>query len=231
MLALQEVHAYYGDSHILKGINLEVADAQVVSLLGRNGVGKTTTLRTVMGLVRSRQGQIIFREKEITAMPPHRIASMGVGYVPEERAIFPSLTVFENLTLPAERNKPGFWDLKKIYTHFPILEIRKHNMGSQLSGGEQQMLAIARVLMLNLKLLLLDEPTEGLAPLLVQDIAQLIRRLSKEGVTILIVEQNTRFATQVADTCHVIYNGKIVYTASASHFGQDEDVLKKYLGV
>ncbi len=231
MLALQEVHAYYGESHILKGINLEVNDAQVVSLLGRNGAGKTTTLRAIMGLVRSRQGQIIFRKKEITAMPPHRIASMGVGYVPEERAIFPSLTVYENLTLSTKKHRPGLWDLKKIYTHFPILETRRHNMGSQLSGGEQQMLAIARVLTMDLKLILLDEPTEGLAPRLVQDIAQLIREIRKEGVTILIVEQNTRFATEVADTNHIIYNGKIVYTGAGQQFGQDQGVVKKYLGV
>jgi len=231
LLLLQDVHSHYGDSHILKGMTFRVQEGQVATLLGRNGAGKTTTLRTIMGLVPATQGTIMFGGDDITNWKPHRIAGMGVGYVPEERAVFSSLSVYENLTLPMSKGQSGLWDIEKIYRYFPVLKLRSHHRGSQLSGGEQQMLAIARILTMNVKLILLDEPTEGLAPLLVRDIAQIIQDLKREGLTILLVEQNTRFAQEVADHHLVIYNGKIVYTGSNEEFREDDEVRSRYLGV
>lgn len=231
MLRLEEVHAHYGESHVLNGISFEIEEGQVATLLGRNGAGKTTTLRAVMGLVRASAGIIIFDGKEITHARPHQIASQGVGYVPEERAIFPSLSVLENLTLPAKRNKPGLWDTERIFGHFPVLEARSRHRGSQLSGGEQQMLAIARVLMMDIKLLLLDEPTEGLAPFLVRDIGRIIEEIRKAGITIVLVEQNTRFAEGAADRHYIIYNGQIVYRGDNEEFKRETEVQKRYLGV
>jgi branched-chain amino acid transport system ATP-binding protein len=231
VLVLQDVDTYYGDSHILKGISFEIREGRVATLLGRNGAGKSTTLRSIMGLVSPTRGGIWFNGKEITRARPHQIASLGIGYVPEERAVFPSLTVLENLTLPSTKNRPGLWDLNKIFSYFPILEMRVRHRGSQLSGGEQQMLAIARVLTMEIKLLLLDEPTEGLAPFLVRDIGRIIEEIKKEGITILLVEQNTRFAVQVADEHHIIYNGRIVYNGRNEEFKADEEVQKRYLGV
>ncbi|MGO9567293.1 MAG: ABC transporter ATP-binding protein [Desulfomonilaceae bacterium] len=231
MLHLEDIHSHYGDSHILKGMSFRIGEGQVATLLGRNGAGKTTTLRTVMGLVPVTRGQIRFRGKEITNQKPYRIARKGVGYVPEERAIFPSLSVYENLTLPLSRGGPGLWSIDKIYEHFPVLKLRSHHKGSQLSGGEQQMLAIARILTMNVKLILLDEPTEGLAPMLVRGIAKIVDELKREGLTILLVEQNARFAEEVADYHHVIYNGRIVYSGSNEDFKVDVEVRSRYLGV
>jgi branched-chain amino acid transport system ATP-binding protein len=231
MLQLQDVHTYYGDSHILKGVSLEIKRGELATLLGRNGAGKTTTLRTIMGILTPRNGTIIFDGTPILGERPHQIASLGIGYVPEERAVFPSLSVLENLTLPAKKNMRGLWDLEKIYTYFPVLEEKKYNKGSQLSGGEQQMLAIARVLTTDLKLLLLDEPTEGLAPAFVRQIGVLLLELKKNGVTVLLVEQNTRFAMEVADQHHILYNGRICYTSSNDQFKTNRDVQLTYLGV
>ena len=231
MLRLQDVHTYYGDSHILKGISFEIKKGELVTLLGRNGAGKTTTLRSIMGIVPPRQGTITFEGVNIRAQKPHSIASLGVGYVPEERMIFPSLTVLENLSLPAKGIKGGLWDLEKIYQYFPVLRERADHKGSQLSGGEQQMLAIARVLTMDLKLILLDEPTEGLAPLLVREIANILQEIRRTGITILLVEQNTRFATGVSDKHCILYNGRIVYVGSNEAFIADKEVQKRYLGV
>lgn len=231
MLRLEDVEAYYGDSHILKGVSFDLQAGEVATLLGRNGAGKTTTLRTVMGLVPCRKGKITFDGKEITGLRPHAIASLGVGYVPEERAVFPSLSVLENLTLPARSDRGGLWSLDKIYGYFPALGQRLEHRGSQLSGGEQQMLAMARVLTMDLKLLLLDEPTEGLAPFLVREIGRIIDEIRKAGVTILLVEQNTRFAMQVADRHHVLYNGRIVWQGTTEEFAADAEIQKRYLGV
>jgi len=231
VLRLQDVHTYYGDSHILKGVSLEIKKGELVTLLGRNGAGKTTTLRSIMGIVPPRQGTIAFEGVNIRAQKPHSIASLGVGYVPEERMIFPSLTVLENLSLPAKGSKGGLWDLEKIYQYFPVLRERADHKGSQLSGGEQQMLAIARVLTMDLKLILLDEPTEGLAPLLVREIANILQEIRKTGITILLVEQNTRFATGVSDKQSILYNGQIVYVGSNEAFKADKEIQKKYLGV
>jgi len=229
VLVLQDVHTYYGESHILKGISSEIKKGELVTLLGRNGAGKTTTLRSIMGIVPPKQGRITFEGKDICGQKPHSIASLGVGYVPEERMIFPSLSVLENLSLPS--TKGGLWELEKIYQYFPVLGERADQKGSQLSGGEQQMLAIARILTMDLKLMLLDEPTEGLAPMLVREIATILREIRKTGITILLVEQNTRFATGVSDKHCILYNGQIVYEGSNEEFKADTEVQKRYLGV
>lgn len=231
MLVLQDVHTYYGESHILNGISSEIKNGELVTLLGRNGAGKTTTLRSIMGIVPPRQGTITLDGINICGQKPHSIASSGVGYVPEERMIFPSLTVFENLSLPSKRSQGGLWDLEKIYRYFPVLKERGYQKGLQLSGGEQQMLAIARILTMDLKLMLLDEPTEGLAPLLVREIGRILQEIRKTGITILLVEQNTRFATGVSDKHCILYNGQIVYEGSNEEFKASAEVQKKYLGV
>jgi branched-chain amino acid transport system ATP-binding protein len=231
VLALQDVHTYYGESHILKGISSEIKKGELVTLLGRNGAGKTTTLRSIMGIVPPKQGTITFDGINICGQKPHSIASLGVGYVPEERMIFASLTVLENLSLPSKGSQGGLWGLEKIYQYFPVLRERADQKGSQLSGGEQQMLAIARILTMDLKLMLLDEPTEGLAPLLVRDIGTILKEIRKTGITILLVEQNTRFATGVSDKHCILYNGQIVYEGSNEEFKADAEVQKRYLGV
>jgi len=231
MLRLEDVHTYYENSHILKGVTFEIKKGEVVTLLGRNGAGKTTTLRSIMGIVPPRQGTITFNGVNLSGQKPHLIASLGVGFVPEERMIFPSLTVLENLSLPSKGHKGGLWNLEKIYHYFPVLKERADHKGSQLSGGEQQMLAIARILTMDLKLILLDEPTEGLAPLLVREIAIILEEIRKTGITILLVEQNSRFATAVADKHCILYNGQIVYEGTNEAFKADKEIQKKYLGV
>ncbi len=231
MLQLQDVHTYYGDSHVLKGVSIEIRKGELSTLLGRNGAGKTTTLRSIMGIIAPRKGAIIFDGNYISGGKPHQIASLGVGYVPEERAVFPSLSVSENLMLPSKKNRSGFWSLEKIYAHFPILKDRTHHKGSQLSGGEQQMLAIARILTMDLKLLLLDEPTEGLAPALVRQIAVILQEIKKSQITMLLVEQNTRFATEVADQHYILYNGQIRYKGTNARFKEEKELQLRYLGV
>ncbi len=231
MLLLQDVHTYYGESHILKGVSSEIKKGELVTLLGRNGAGKTTTLRSIMGIVLPKQGSITFDGINLCGQKPHSIASLGVGYVPEERMIFPSLTVLENLSLPSKGSQGGLWDFEKIYQYFPVLGERKDQKGSQLSGGEQQMLAIARILTMDLKLMLLDEPTEGLAPMLVREIGTILKEIRKTGITILLVEQNTRFAEGVSDRHCILYNGQIVYEGSNEAFKADREVQKRYLGV
>lgn len=231
MLQLQDIHAYYGDSHILKGVSMEIGKGELATLLGRNGAGKTTTLRSILGIIPPRNGAIIFDGNHISGGKPHQIASLGVGYVPEERAIFPSLSVLENLTLPSKKKRTGFWDLETIFAHFPILRERSHQRGSQLSGGEQQMLAIARILTMDIKLLLLDEPTEGLAPAFRQQIAMILKEIKKSEITMLLVEQNIKFAMEVADQHHILYNGQITYKGSNAQFKTDKEVQLRYLGV
>jgi branched-chain amino acid transport system ATP-binding protein len=231
MLRIQDIHAYYGDSYILKGLSFEIAERELVTLLGRNGAGKSTTLKTIMGIVPPKKGSIFFEGKDISGQKPHQIASLGVGYTPEERAIFPSLSVLENLRLPMRKNVKGLWDLEKIYEYFPVLKARLNHKGSQLSGGEQQMLAIARVLAMDLKLILLDEPTEGLAPFLVREIAVILEEIKKSGVTVLLVEQNIHFAIGVAERHHILYEGKVAYQAANADFKEDTEIQTRYLGV
>jgi branched-chain amino acid transport system ATP-binding protein len=231
MLALENVNAYYGDSHILHGVSLSVREGEVVCLLGRNGAGKTTTIMTVMGYLHPRVGSIHYNGRDIGALPPYAVARLGFGFVPQERGIFPSLTVRENLTVFARQAGNGGWTLQRIFDLFPSLQARERNLGFQLSGGEQQMLSIARALMLNPSLLLLDEPSEGLAPLIVQEIVEVLKRLKGEGLAILLVEQNLRAAFAVADRHHVMNKGAICFTGTTAELEGNEFVLRNYLSV
>ena len=231
MLELDHIHAYYGDSHILHGVSLAVKEGEVVCLLGRNGAGKTTTILTIMGYLKPRPGRIRYRGRDIAALPPYAVARLGFGFVPQERGIFPSLTVRENLTVFARGTAGGRWTLERILELFPSLRARERNLGFQLSGGEQQMLSIARALMLNPSLLLLDEPSEGLAPMIVQDIVEVLKNLKREGLAILLVEQNLRTALAVADRHHVMNKGEICFTGSSGELEGNEFVLRNYLSV
>ena len=231
MLALENVNAYYGDSHILHGVSLSVREGEVVCLLGRNGAGKTTTIMAVMGYLHPRAGSISYKGRDIGALPPYAVARLGFGLVPQERGIFSSLTVRENLTVFARQTDKGGWTLQRIFDLFPSLHARERNLGFQLSGGEQQMLSIARALMLNPSLLLLDEPSEGLAPLIVQEIIEVLKRLKGEGLAILLVEQNLRAAFAVADRHHVMNKGTICFTGSTAELEGNEFVLRNYLSV
>jgi branched-chain amino acid transport system ATP-binding protein len=237
MLDLENVNAYYGDSHILHGVSLTVKEGEVVCLLGRNGAGKTTTILTIMGYLKPRPGRIRYRDRDIAPLPPYRVARLGFGFVPQERGIFPSLTVRENLTVFARgggRGKGGDarrWTLERIFELFPNLRARERNLGFQLSGGEQQMLSIARALLLNPALLLLDEPSEGLAPMIVQEIVEVLKSLKREGLAILLVEQNLRAALAVADRHHVMNKGEICFSGSSAELEGNDFVLRNYLSV
>jgi branched-chain amino acid transport system ATP-binding protein len=231
MLDVDNIHAYYGDSHILHGVSLAVKEGEVVCLLGRNGAGKTTTILTIMGYLKPRPGRIRFRERDIGTLAPYAVARLGFGFVPQERGIFPSLTVRENLTVFARGGGRGRWTLERIFELFPNLRAREKNLGFQLSGGEQQMLSIARALMLNPSLLLLDEPSEGLAPMIVQEIIEVLKNLKREGLAILLVEQNLRTALAVADRHHVMNKGEICFTGSSAELEGNDVVLREYLSV
>ncbi len=231
MLVLEHVDAYYGDSHILRGVSLTVREGEVVCLLGRNGAGKTTTIMTVMGYLHPRNGTIRFNGKNIGTLPPYAVARLGFGFVPQERGIFPSLTVRENLTVFARTGRTAYWTLPRIFALFPNLQKRERNLGFQLSGGEQQMLSIARALMLNPGLLLLDEPSEGLAPMIVKEIVEVLKQLKDEGLAILLVEQNLRAALAVADRHHVMNRGEVCFTGSTAELESNEALLRNYLSV
>jgi branched-chain amino acid transport system ATP-binding protein len=230
-LRLERLHAWYGESHILHGVDLIVNEGEVVTLLGRNGSGRTTTLKSVMGLVGRRSGSIVVNGNETASWPTHRIAHLGIGYCPEERAIFSSLSVEENLMLPPRIGEGGM-SVEEIYAMFPNLrERRKTAQGTKLSGGEQQMLAMARILRTGARLLLLDEITEGLAPVIVQALARIIVKLRERGFTIVLVEQNFRFAAPLADRFYVMEHGKIAESFSASELDSKTKMLHEYLGV
>ncbi|MGC2124379.1 MAG: ABC transporter ATP-binding protein [Xanthobacteraceae bacterium] len=231
MLDVENVDSYYGDSHILHGVSLTVRDGEVVCLLGRNGAGKTTTILTVMGYLHPRRGVIRFNGREIGALPPYAVARLGFGFVPQERAIFRSLTVRENLTVFGRAERNSYWTLQRVFELFPSLQARERNLGFQLSGGEQQMLSIARALMLNPALLLLDEPSEGLAPMIVREIIEVLKHLKREGLAILLVEQNLRAALAVADRHHVMNKGEICFTGGTAELENNESVLRNYLSV
>jgi branched-chain amino acid transport system ATP-binding protein len=230
VLETRGLNAYYDESHVLRGVDLRVERGEVVTLVGRNGAGKTTTLKSIMGIVRKRSGEVLFEERSIVALSSDRIARCGIGFVPEERGIYATLTVAENLALPPVVGDAA-WPLERIYALFPILRERGAAMGTTLSGGEQQMLAIARVLRSGARLILLDEPTEGLAPVIVNAIADLILEIKRSGVTILLVEQNLRFATRVADRHYLMVHGKIVDSLSNAEAVEREDDLLAHLGV
>jgi branched-chain amino acid transport system ATP-binding protein len=229
-LALQDVHAYYGESHILHGVSFEVPQGEVVTLLGRNGAGRTTTLRAVLGLTGRRTGSIRVNGQEVIGVAPHQIARLGIGYCPEERGIFSSLSCEENLLLPPQV-RPGGMTLEAIYAMFPNLQERRNSQGTRLSGGEQQMLAVARILRTGANLLLLDEISEGLAPVIVQALDRMIRTLKAMKFTIVMVEQNFRFAAPLADRFLVMEHGRIVENFSAAALPDQMPMLHQYLGV
>ena len=230
LLRLENVHAFYGESHILHGINLHVQQGEVVTLLGRNGAGRTTTLKAILGLVGRRSGSIQIKGQETVSLPPHKIAQMGIGFCPEERGIFASLNCEENLLLPPKVAEGGM-SVEEIYSLFPNLKERRASPGTRLSGGEQQMLSVARILRTGAGLLLLDEISEGLAPVIVQALGRAIRMLRERGFTIVMVEQNFRFAAPLADRFYVIEHGAVVEAFSASELNAKSDLLKEYLGV
>jgi branched-chain amino acid transport system ATP-binding protein len=230
VLEVRDLHAFYGESHVLHGLSFTVARGDVVTLIGRNGAGKTTTLKSIIGDIADRRGVILFEGRDIAGLPPERIAASGIGYVPEDRGIFATLDVLENLTVSSVRG-PGAWSLDQVCDLFPALRSRLHQRASRLSGGEQQMLAIARPLVMGSRFLLLDEPTEGLAPVIIDLIGGVLRRLKAQGLTILLVEQNLRFATSVADRHHLMANGTIVKTLTNSEIATQEDQILEHLGV
>lgn len=230
LLRLENVHAFYGESHILHEVNLYVQQGEVVTLLGRNGAGRTTTLKAILGLVGRRSGSIQIKGQETVSLPPHKIAQMGIGFCPEERGIFASLTCEENLLLPPKVAEGGM-TVEEIYSLFPNLKERRASPGTRLSGGEQQMLSVARILRTGAGLLLLDEISEGLAPVIVQALGRAIRMLRERGFTIVMVEQNFRFAAPLADRFYVIEHGAVVEQFSASELNAKSDLLKEYLGV
>jgi branched-chain amino acid transport system ATP-binding protein len=230
LLAVRGLHAWYGESHVLHGVDFEIRPGEMVTLLGRNGAGKTTTLKSIMGMVARRQGSVRYEGRELVGLPSNRIARLGIAFCPEERGIFASLDVQENLLLPPPV-APGGLGVDAIFGLFPNLRARLRSQGTTLSGGEQQMLAIGRILRTGARLLLLDEPTEGLAPVIVQQIGATIRRLKAEGFTILLVEQNFRFAATVADRHYVMEHGRVVDMVPKAELESSMDKLHEYLGV
>jgi len=230
VLKVEDIHTYYGDSYILQGISLGVRGGEVVGLLGRNGMGKTTLIRSIIGFTPPRRGRVIFKDTEVTHTRPFQIARLGISVVPQGRQIFPSLNVTENLTVGFSGKAEG-WTLERIFELFPPLRERLHHPGDRLSGGEQQMLAIARSLMTNPSFLLMDEPTEGLSPLFVQTVGQVVRKLQQSGISILLVEQNLRFALTHTDYLHILSRGQIVHSSSPKDLDQNPEIKSRYLGV
>ncbi|MGZ3493612.1 MAG: ABC transporter ATP-binding protein [Thermodesulfobacteriota bacterium] len=231
MLQVKNINTFYGKSHVIHGISLEVNKGELVSLLGRNGAGKTTILRSITGLITPRSGNILYEGIDITPKKPFEICRAGIGYVPEDRRIFATLTLIENLNIAIQKNRQQQWDRERIFDIFPALAGRKKHRGKELSGGEQQMLSIARALMGNPSLLLLDEPTEGLAPLIVQTLIGVIERIKGEGVTVLLVEQNVESTFKVADRHYILEQGTIVYSGRNEELKNDKEVMLRYLSV
>ena len=233
MLSVNEIHTYYGLAHVLQGISLEIGDSEIVALLGRNGAGKSTTLKSIVGLTPPRRGSIVFDGQEIAGLPTHLIARRGLGYVPEERRIFPALTVLENLkvSMLAYKLRNPSEALERMFEMFPRLRERQHQLGRSLSGGEQQMLALARALVSSPRLLLIDEPTQGLAPNLVTSIANSLVQIKEQGLSVLLVEQNARVALGIADRAYVIDHGVIQFGGSAAELSSNEAVQREFLTV
>jgi branched-chain amino acid transport system ATP-binding protein len=230
MLDVQEIHTYYGDSYVLQGISMRIEPGQVVGLLGRNGMGKTTLIRSIVGFTPPRRGRVLFKSHDITGWVSNRVVGLGLGLVPQGRRVFPTLSVRENLAVALKEGK-GPWTLDRVMELFPRLRERAENRAGKLSGGEQQMLAIARALVTNPELLLMDEPTEGLAPLLVREVGRVIERLKAEGLSILLVEQNLPLALRIADHIHVLSRGQIVYSGAPAALEEDREVKARYLGL
>ena len=231
MLEVKDIHTYYGESYVIQGVSLELKEGEILTLLGRNGAGKSTILRSIMGLRPPRRGRIQYQGEDITHLKPFEIARLGIGMVPEDRRIFTTLTVDENLNLAVQDHRTGRWDLETLRELFPILRERRRHKGIQLSGGEQQILAIARALMGNPKLLILDEPCEGLAPIIIKLIAETIASVSREGVTIFLVEQNVEMTLKIAHRHYVIDQGRIIYTGSNDELAGNQEIRDKYLSV
>jgi branched-chain amino acid transport system ATP-binding protein len=229
MLTVDGIHTYYGESHILQGVSLQVSAGELVTLLGRNGAGKTTTISSIIGFNRPRAGKVVVHGRAMTGRPPYVIAAAGVGLVPQGRCIFAPLTVKENLVFAVTRKGP--WTLDRVYQLFPRLEERAGNRGTSLSGGEQQMLAIGRALLMNPTLLLMDEPSEGLAPLIVREIGRVIGELKQSGIAILLAEQNLAMALSVADRCYVLNKGQVVAERTPAALKADEEIKRRFLGV
>lgn len=232
MLEVNDIHTYYGESHILHGVSLRIEEGQVIALLGRNGMGKTTTIKSIIGFNPPRRGSIVYKGQDITRLSPNRIANLGIGLIPQGRRIFPSLSVTENLTVAARNaTRSNAYNLERVYSMFPNLKDRANIKGTLLSGGEQQMLAIGRALMTNPDLLLMDEPSEGLAPLLVQEIRKIITTLKEHGISIILVEQNINLACSTSDFAYVINKGVIACQLTPEELMCNEEVKTKYLGV
>lgn len=232
LLSLDKVNAFYGLAHILYDVSLSVAEGETVSLLGRNGAGKTTTLRSIMGLTPPASGRILYKGEPISGLPSYVIANKGIGYVPDDRRIFPNLTVEQNLIVGLRKGAARQdWSIEKVYRYLPQLSALKNRKGWNLSGGEQQMLAIARALMLNPDLLLVDEPTEGLAPIIVKEVAQILQQLSKEKITILLVEQNAKLALSLSSRCYVLSDGHLFYEGVSDVVKRDPELMKRCFGV
>ena len=231
MLKIIDIHTYYGESHVLQGVSLDLDDGSIVGILGRNGMGKTTLIRSVIGFTPPKRGQILIDGVDITNMSAHKRAQMKLGLVPQGRRIFPSLSVLENLRVGIRGNTAGPWNEERIFTLFPKLKERLANKGNQLSGGEQQMLAIARALMTNPSILLMDEPTEGLAPIIIEDIGNIILQLKEEGLSILLIEQNVPFALKVTDYIHIMSKGALVHSSPPDELWAREDIKTQHLGL
>jgi len=231
VLRICDIHTYYGESYVLQGISLEVEKGSIIGILGRNGMGKTTLIGSIIGFNPPRRGQILFKGVDIANMPSYKIARMNMGLVPQGRRIFPSLSIKENLLVGARSEGVNGWDEEKIYSLFPVLYERRQHKGNQLSGGEQQMLAIARALMTNPEVLLMDEPGEGLAPLIVETIGKVILQLKESGLSILLVEQNLPFAIKITDYIHVLCKGEIVYSSTPQELWKNEEIKTQFLGV
>ena len=230
MLEVRDIHTYYGNSHVLQGVSLSMIRGQVVGILGRNGMGKTTLIRSIIGFTPPRRGQILFKDRDITAWSSNRAVGLGLGLVPQGRRVFSSLSVMENLTV-AVKGDSGPWTVARVLELFPRLRERGAHRAGKLSGGEQQMLAIARALMTNPELLLMDEPTEGLAPLLVREVGRVIESLKAQGLSILLVEQNLPLALRVADHVHVLSRGRVVHSSAPDALWRNEDIKSRYLGL
>jgi branched-chain amino acid transport system ATP-binding protein len=234
LLEIKDLNTYYEESHILQGVSFHVDTGEIVCLLGRNGVGKSTTLRSIIGLVKPKSGEVLFKGQNMTGMPPHAIAKLGVGYVPEERRIFSTLTVRENLLMgikSGQKENEAGWTIEKVYKYFPTLQTRDKQKGGHLSGGEQQMLTIARTLMGNPEVVLIDEPTEGLAPRIVKTVEQVIQDIHQHDIPILLVEQNMRVALRLAARIYVISKGKIVFHGTSQELKEAHEVRERYLEV
>ena len=227
-LTAEGLHTFYGKSHILHGVSIDVADGRITTLLGRNGAGKTTTLRSLLGLTPPREGRVTVFGRDTTRWPTYRVAALGVGYVPEGRKIFPNLSVDDNLLVPLQR--PGPWTAARVYELFPRLAERRSNRGRQLSGGEQEMLSIGRALLINPKLLILDEPSQGLAPLIVREVFRVVSQMRDEGISVLLVEQNVRMSLEISDQVYVLDDGKVIYTGPAAELAKDEERVRAMAG-